>query len=124
MIKIIKETKERNKRTTPTLNKNNCSPSQKPNVVTDVAKRASQKSKPYNEHSNQPLERTRLLNLHEANVINENGRGIKITLDFTSRSKTDKRREQKQHYALLRSQQLLRAKPLRVEGPSEISRNC
>ena len=73
--KIIKETKERNKRTTPTLNKNNCSPSQKPNVVTDVAKRASQKSKPYNEHSNQPLERTRLLNLHEANVIMKMGVG-------------------------------------------------
>ncbi|NRE01046.1 hypothetical protein, partial [Enterococcus faecalis] len=33
------------------------------------------------------------------------------------------RREQNQHYALLRSQQLLRAKALRVEGPSEISRN-
>ena len=42
---------------------------------------------------------------------------------FALRSKTNKRREQKQHYALLRSQQLLRAKALRVEGPSEISRN-
>ncbi|NSQ63363.1 hypothetical protein [Enterococcus faecalis] len=42
---------------------------------------------------------------------------------FVPHSKTDKRREQKQHYALLRSQQLLRAKALRVEGPSEISRN-
>lgn len=68
-----KKQKKETKRTTPTLNKNNCPPSQKPNVVTDVAKRTSRKSKPYNEHSNQPLERTRLLNLHEANVINENG---------------------------------------------------
>ncbi|EGO8865306.1 hypothetical protein DBN64_13025 [Enterococcus faecalis] len=42
---------------------------------------------------------------------------------FVPSSKTDKRREQNQHYALLRSQQLLRAKALRVEGPSEISRN-
>lgn len=69
-----KKQKKETKRTTPTLNKKTTvPPSQKPNVVTDVAKRASQKSKPYNEHSNQPLERTRLLNLHEANVINENG---------------------------------------------------
>ena len=43
---------------------------------------------------------------------------------FAPRSKTDKWREKNQHYALLRSQQLLRAKALRVEGPSEISRNC
>ena len=50
--------------------------------------------------------------------------GQKSLWIFASRSKTDKRREQKQHYALLRSQQLLRAKALRVEGPSEISRNC
>ena len=35
-------------------------------------------------------------------------RGTKITLDFCFTLKTDKRREQKQHYALLRSQQLLR----------------
>lgn len=69
-----KKQKKETKRTTPTLNKKTTvPPSQKPNVVTDVAKRASRKSKPYNEHNNQPLERTRLLNLHEANVINENG---------------------------------------------------
>ena len=50
--------------------------------------------------------------------------GQKSLWIFALRSKTNKRREQKQHYALLRSQQLLRAKALRVEGPSEISRNC
>ncbi|MDU8953423.1 MAG: hypothetical protein E7G37_06470, partial [Streptococcus sp.] len=50
--------------------------------------------------------------------------GQKSLWIFAPRSKTDKRREQNQHYALLRSQQLLRAKALRVEGPSEISRNC
>ena len=49
--------------------------------------------------------------------------GQKSLWIFAPRSKTDKRREQNQHYALLRSQQLLRAKALRVEGPSEISRN-
>ncbi len=49
--------------------------------------------------------------------------GQKSLWIFAPRSKTYKRREQKQHYALLRSQQLLRAKALRVEGPSEISRN-
>ncbi len=49
--------------------------------------------------------------------------GQKSLWIFAPRSKTNKRREQKQHYALLRSQQLLRAKALRVEGPSEISRN-
>ncbi len=42
--------------------------------------------------------------------------GQKSLWIFAPRSKTDKRREQKQ--------QLLRAKALRVEGPSEISRNC
>ena len=50
--------------------------------------------------------------------------GQKSLWIFAPRSKTDKRREQNQHYALLRSQQLLRAKALRVEGPSEISRTC
>ena len=49
--------------------------------------------------------------------------GQKSLWIFAPRSKTDKRWEQNQHYALLRSQQLLRAKALRVEGPSEISRN-
>ncbi len=69
-----KETKERNKKNYANFKqKTTVPPSQKPNVVTDVAKRASRKSKPYNEHNNQPLERTRLLNLHEANVINKNG---------------------------------------------------
>ena len=34
--------------------------------------------------------------------------GQKSLWIFAPRSKTDKRREQKQHYALLRSQQLLR----------------
>ena len=50
--------------------------------------------------------------------------GQKSLWIFVPGLKIDKQREQKQHYALLRSQQLLRAKPLRVEGPSEISRNC
>ncbi|WP_373421022.1 hypothetical protein, partial [Enterococcus faecalis] len=49
--------------------------------------------------------------------------GQKSLWIFVLGLKIDKRREQKQHYALLRSQQLLRAKALRVEGPSEISRN-
>ncbi len=49
--------------------------------------------------------------------------GQKSLWIFVPGLKIDKRREQKQHYALLRSQQLLRAKALRVEGPSEISRN-
>ena len=42
--------------------------------------------------------------------------GQKSLWIFAPRSKTNKRREQEQ--------QLLRAKALRVEGPSEISRNC
>ncbi len=46
--------------------------------------------------------------------------GQKSLWIFVPGLKIDKRREQKQHYALLRSQQLLRAKALRVEGPSEI----
>ena len=50
--------------------------------------------------------------------------GQKSLWIFVPGLKIDKRREQKQPYALLRSQQLLRAKALRVEGPSEISRNC
>ena len=49
--------------------------------------------------------------------------GQKSLWIFVPGLKIDKRREQKQHYALLRSQQLLRAKALRVEGPSDISRN-
>ena len=87
--------------------------------MTDVAKRASQKSKPYNEHSNQPLERTRL-QFTRSQRHNENGRGIKSLWILLHAQKLING-EQKQHYALLRSQQLLRAKPLRVEGPSEIS---
>ena len=50
--------------------------------------------------------------------------GQKSLWIFAPGSKPDNRREQNQHYALLRSQQLLRDKALRVEGPSEISRNC
>ena len=42
--------------------------------------------------------------------------GQKSLWIFVPGLKIDKRREQKQ--------QLLRAKALRVEGPSEISRNC
>ena len=69
-----KKQKKETKRTTPTLNKKTTvPPSQKPNVVTDVAKKSEPEKQAYNEHRNQPLERTRLLNLHEANVINENG---------------------------------------------------
>ncbi|KXF73441.1 hypothetical protein AQ487_06920 [Enterococcus faecalis] len=43
--------------------------------------------------------------------------GQKSLWIFVPGLKIDKQREQKQHYALLRSQQLLRAKALRVEGP-------
>ncbi len=46
--------------------------------------------------------------------------GQKSLWIFVPGLKIDKRREQKQHYALLRSQQLLRAKALRVEGPSVV----
>ena len=55
---------------------------------------------------------------------NQKSLGQKSLWIFVPGSKPDKRWEQKQHYASLRSQQLLRAKALRVEGPSEISRNC
>ena len=42
--KIIKETKERNKKNYANFKQNNCSPSQKPNVVTDVAKERARKA--------------------------------------------------------------------------------
>ncbi len=47
--------------------------------------------------------------------------GQKSLWIFVPGLKIDKRREQKQHYALLRSQQLLRAKALRVEDHEERS---
>ena len=42
------------------------------------------------------------------NKTTKKSMGQKSLWIFAPRSKTDKRREQKQHYALLRSQQLLR----------------
>ncbi|MFP7309424.1 hypothetical protein SFC81_17895, partial [Enterococcus faecalis] len=44
----------------------------------------------------------------EKRKIKNKSVGQKSLWIFAPRSKTDKRREQKQHYALLRSQQLLR----------------